>query len=86
MIKKIWNVIQYFILIVLIIATSQAIYLRHLPQIFGGFLILAFWISMMLEHKLPKKNKIVSTVCYTTSGIIILLNIVAFVFNLFTNT
>lgn len=85
MIKKVWNVIQYFILIVLIVATTQAIYSRHLPEIFGGFLILTFWISMMLEHKLPNKNKIVSTLCYTTSGIIILLNIVAFVFNLFTN-
>lgn len=80
MLKKIWNVIQYIILIIVIVATAKAIYLRSLVHILGGAIFVLFWITMILENKSPKKNKVISGIYYITSAIILVVNIIAIVY------
>lgn len=79
MLKKVWNIIQYIILIIVLIATARAIYLGSLLHILGGVIFALFWITMILENKLSKKNKVISSIYYTTSVIILFANIIAIV-------
>ncbi len=82
MLKKILNVFQYIILVILLISTANAIYLRSLQHIFGGIILVIFWATMILENKLSKKNKVVSITYYTTGTIILVINIIAILFGL----
>lgn len=80
MLKKVWNVFQYTILVILLISTVNAIYLRNLQRIFGGVIFVIFWTTMILENKSSKKNKVVSIIYYTTGAIILAINIMAVLF------
>ncbi|MBC5997641.1 hypothetical protein EAI30_12355 [Romboutsia ilealis] len=80
MLKKIWIVLQYIVLVILLMSFATAIYLGNLQRIFGGIIFITFWITMMLENKSPNKNKIVSTLFYTTGAIILVVNIAAVLF------
>lgn len=75
MFKKVFDVIQYSILVLLVIATANAIYINSLPHIFSGSLLVLFWASMIFENKFPNKNKLISTIYYLTLVIIILINL-----------
>lgn len=69
--KKIWNIINYVLLVVVIISLINALYLHELRRIPDGIILILFFISMMLREKSSKPNKFVSIVYYTTSAIIV---------------
>ena len=68
------------ILVILLISTANAIYLRSLQHILGGIILVIFWATMILENKSSKKNKVVSITYYTTGTIILVINIIAVLF------
>ena len=80
MLRRIWNVIQYIVLVVLLISFITAISLRDTKRILGGIIIITFWITMILENKYPNKNKIVTTLFYITGTLILVINIAAMLF------
>ena len=58
--KKVWEIVKYFFLIISIIGIILCIYKKELYLVLKGFLLLIFWISMILEDSPINKNKIVT--------------------------
>lgn len=58
--KKVWEIVKYFFLVISIIGIILCIYKKELYLVLKGFLLLIFWISMILEDSPINKNKIVT--------------------------
>lgn len=82
MLKRIWNIFKYVLLVILIIITMKAFYLHEPGRIRDGIILILFWISMILKQKSPEQNKFVSVVYYTTSVLIVVSTILEVFFGL----
>ena len=71
--KKLWNIVQYFVVFVSIIGIVICIYKRELYLMFKGILCLLLWISMILENKISDKNKIIKK--FSWGAIIVLISL-----------
>lgn len=80
--KKIWYIVQYVILILLLLGMISSISLGDLRLIFKGILLILFWVSLILENKSPKKNKAVTIIYQVSGAIIVILTIMSILFGL----
>lgn len=78
--KKIWNIVQYVILILLLLGMINSIRLGDLRLIFKGILLILFWSSMILENKSPKKNKAITIIFQVSGAIVVILTIMSIFF------
>ena len=78
--KKIWNIVQYVILILLLLGMINSISLGDLRLIFKGILLILFWSSMILENKSPKKNKAITITFQVSGTIVVILTIMSLFF------
>lgn len=68
--KKFWDVVKYFFLVISIVGIIICTYKKELYLVIRGFILLIFWIGMILEDKPINKNKIFTKISF---GCIILL-------------
>ena len=71
-VKKIWNILKYILLIAVIIGTVNGLYLNELRRVRDGIILILFFISMIVIDKSSKSNKFVSIVYYTTGAMIVI--------------
>lgn len=79
-IKKIWDIIQYVILFLLILCIISAISLGDLGLIFKGILLTLFLVSMIFKNKATKENKTLTTIYQASGAVIVILTIMSILF------
>lgn len=81
--KRIWNIFKYVLLVILIVITINAFYLHEPRRIRDGIILILFWVSMILKQKSQEQNKFVSVVYYITSVLIVVSTILEVFFGLY---
>lgn len=72
--KKVWGIISYILLILVIIGTIKAIFVGDIKLIVKSLVYLPFTTSLVLQNRLKNKNKVVEIIFWISSGMIIFLN------------